>query len=85
MNEKVKFIIVHESIWQSIVSDLCTIGFLVGAVAINKLLIDSTFLNGCIAFIFILGLGGRVANYAKKVKLTPEEAIRYLQEGRYKE
>lgn len=79
---KIDIVVIHETLWQSILNDLCSVGFLVGAVAINRWLIDSNFLNGCIALLFVLGLWSRFQSYTK-LRKTPDQAIKYIQEKGY--
>jgi hypothetical protein len=77
---KVEYVVIHESVWQSILSDLWTFGFLVGSVAINEWLLGgSGFLNGVIAFMLVIGLFSKHAAYTK-LRKTPAQAIKHIQD-----
>lgn len=76
---KIEVVIIHETVWQSIISDLWTFSFLIGSVAINEWLLGgSGFLNGLIAVMLMLGLWSRFHSYTK-MRMTPEQAIKHIQ------
>jgi hypothetical protein len=77
---KIEFVIIHESLWRSLLNDATTFGFLLGSVAINEWLMGgSGFLNGMIAVMLVLHLFSRHHAYTK-MKKTPEQAIRFIRE-----
>jgi hypothetical protein len=76
---KIEFVIIHETVWQSVMSDLWTFSFLVGSVAINEWLLGgSGFLNGIIAFMLVVGLWSKHHAYTK-MRMTKEQAIKHIQ------
>lgn len=72
-------LIVNESTYNSIVSDIVSFSILLLGFFINyNYLGDSTLIKLLIAFLFFVGVLKYIGNKVKK--MTPEEALKYLQE-----
>ncbi len=77
MKEGATFIILHESVWQSLLKDVTTFAMVVGVGLVGWWL-NSRFLESFGSAMIVLVLVRRLSGTA--VRMTPDEAIRYIKE-----
>jgi phage gp46-like protein len=70
-------LLLHENLWESVISDLMTMGSL-SCVTLLAWWLDSTFLAVFGACLWLIGVMARVHNIAEKRRKTPQEAADYL-------
>lgn len=72
-----KFLVYHESLRDSVISDVVSLSLLTFCFSFNHLFVGSTFLNGILLILFALGAVRSVFSKSKRF-YSKEELIDYL-------